>query len=61
MSDCPYFDASHSMADLHYVCKAGNHKRKISTEDINSYPCFTDEYIRCRHYQKGERAEETEE
>jgi len=30
MSDCPYFDSSHSMADLHYVCKAGTHPQKIS-------------------------------
>ncbi len=44
MSDCPYLDSSHSMADLHYVCKAGTHPQKISSREISQYPCFTDKY-----------------
>lgn len=59
MSDCPYFDASHSMADLYYVCKAGTRQRKISTKDIDRYPCFEDKYIRCRHYPDKKRSEKT--
>ncbi len=51
MSDCPYFDTSHSMAVLHYVCKAGKSPQKISPEDADVlYPCFTDKYVRCQRY-----------
>ncbi len=60
MSDCPYLDSSHSMADLHYVCKAGTHPQKISSREISQYPCFTDKYLGCRRYpdQDGAGTEE---
>lgn len=61
MGDCPYFDTSHSTADLYYICKAEAGQRKINSEDIKGYPCFTDEHTRCRHYPDKGETEETKE